>query len=600
MKLINCIITFLFLLAVGTVGINTVIAKTLYDDFSGNYVESSKWYQRDFVREVSQGKLVTKVRNSIVEENVRNTIALANPESVSTIQCDIAIMEATVDTGTNSMSFARIQGFFYNTQGSGGATGDVIALLYIGDRGSGLEAWWDVYEADDDEQNDFSELGSGTLAVPGLAYGTSYTATLEYDGDKNFTFTVEGVSASFISGPDRQRDPVTQHKGFRTGAYTDGGTGVGYVSATYDDVMINGASYDNFASGPLNQTNWQHLEFVRKIDNGKVRLTSHSTGDRENTRLTFAENYPYIEATVKIDSNSTIESGDRGIARLDGYFYNEDFGPGNHIKYQGNVWAGFYLNYYDDGTLKATVYGDKSLDADESQWDSVFGGELNLPIFKGRDYKMSIHYTGSSLIFIIKDLVTGRMDFYVHKIETSTYEPYGEYRGLLSRVYGNGSGGYMAVDFDNIYVDVAEPAATFDAAGDWEATGSNPWSISGCDDPDVSGTTDITITQNANNLTVVAHDDDGDTTFNGYVYDDTYMFMNTEVEGNETEDTYGIIVLSDNNSGSGNISVVWTDGIDTCEVGFDISISKSSTGDDNDDGGGGGGGGGCLINTLNH
>jgi len=301
-------------LVVYALGIQTVTAKTVYDDFSEEFLSSSKWTNRDVVREIANEKLVMKVRNSTIDEYGRATSSFQNPLSITTIQCDISVTEVDLDTGTDPSSFGRIHGFFYNTQSSGGAMGDIFASVSVGDRGNGIEAWWEVHEGDDDELNDFTEKGIGSLSVPGLAYGNSYTVKLEYDGDKSFTFTVGGVSASFSSGPDRQRDAVTQHKALRTGAYADGGdgSGSGYASATFDNVLTNGTAYDDFSSSPLDQTKWEQLEFVREIDNGKLRLTAHSEGDKETTRVGFVEISPYTEALVTVKSNSQIEPGDRG------------------------------------------------------------------------------------------------------------------------------------------------------------------------------------------------------------------------------------------------------------------------------------------------
>ena len=470
--------------------------------------------------------------------------------------------------------------------------------LYFGDQGNGLEAWWVVSEATDDDGNNWDDKGSGSLNVPGLSYNQSYTVKIDYDGANEFTFTVAGESNSF-TGPVRQGAEYTKYKALETIVYTEGGAGDGYVSASFDNVLTNGSAYDDFSTSPLDQTKWEKQESAREIENGKVRLVSHSTGDRDTTRLNFAEISPYTEVTVKINSSSMIDPGDRGIARIDGYFYNDTYGPGSgsdYNGYEGNVWVGFYLNYYSDGTLKAACSGDRILDAADTQSDNLFYREFNLPIILDRDYKLSIQFTGSNLRFIIKDTVTGRMDVFGYEISTSVYEPYDEYMSLCSRVYGNSTGGYMAVEFDDVYIDVAEPAATFDATGDWELTTSNAWAVGGCDLPDDGETTNITITQVGNDLSLVVHDeDDGDTTLTGYVYGNTYTFEVTEEDGGETEIVYGIITLSKNISGTGNITFIWTDGFEWCEAGFDVSIAKPSNG-----GGGGGGGGGCFVETLTH
>jgi hypothetical protein len=580
--------------------VQTAAAKTLYDDFSGDFINSSNWNDQEVVRQVTQGVLVSKVKNSPSAQDARNQTPIANASSIDIIACDISVNVADPDTGGNSEVFARVDGRFYNAQNSGTERGDIWVGLYLGNRGSGLEAWWRVIEALDDNGNEWEEKGSGTLNVPGgLTYNQSYTVEINYNGTNGFIFSVAGVTASF-TGPARLSSEYTSYKALETVVYATGGDGSGYISASFDNVFINdeASAYDDFSTAPLDQSKWEVTEFVREIDNGRVRLSSHSAGDRQNARLNFAEIWPYIEATVRIDSSSTIDPGDRGIARLDGYFYNDTYGPGSYNGYEGNVWAAIYLNYYGDGTLSAACYGEKSLDAGNTQFEELFYRKFNLPIELDRDYKLSIQLADNILFFICKDTVTGRMDIYGYEISTSINQPFNESISLLSRVYGDNSGGYMTAEFDDVYIDVSEPAATFDATGDWELVSSDLWSTTGCELPDVDETTDITITQDGNEIELIASDDEGDITFDGYVYGDTYIFSRTEDEGGETERTYGIINLSGATSGSGSISFIATDGIDTCEGGFAAELTKTSTGDSGDGGGGDGGGGGCFISTL--
>jgi hypothetical protein len=589
------IIFFLIVFAIGPTAIN---AKTLYDNFSGTALDPNKWQHTEFVRQVSGGKLISKIQSSTENTIWRNTTHFLNMPSINVIQCEIIVNEATLDTGTDTESFARIDGFFYNSQGLGGASGDVFAAIHIGDRGNGLEAYWEVSEALDDDLTNFNVV-NGEIPVQGIDFGNAYTAKLEYDGANTFTFTVAGVSATFDTGPARKGAAVTQYKGLSVGAYSNGGSGTGFASASFDNVYINnqGTLYDDFSTAPLDETKWQNREALREIDDGMVWLVSHSTGGRWDTGLSFSEIHPYIEATVRVDSSSKIEPGDRGIARLDGYFYNDTYGPGNYNKYQGNVWSGIWINYFGDGTLRAACSADKTLDADDTQWKNLFYRDFNLPIVLDRDYRLSVQFTGSHLRYIIKDTVTGRMDVFGYEIKSSVYEPYDEYRTLLSRVFGNSTGGYMAVKFDDINVDVAEPAATFDATGDWEISGSHPWSFSGCDLPDVNDTSPISITQTGNEFTMVVHEDEGDMTIEGKVYGNSYTFLRRDEENGETEIVYGVFNLSQDTSGGGNVTFVWTDGIDYCETGFDIALAKTTT--DGSDGDGGGGGGGCFVSGLN-
>ena len=135
------------------------VKKTLYDNFSGDSLSNSKWGVREFVREVVGGELVSKVGNSTGNEQARNNTVFQDPSSINAIQCDIKVITANLDTGTDPSSFARVDGRFYNTQNSGTNRGDVWAGVFIGNRGNGLEAWWEAWEAIDDDGNDWEERG---------------------------------------------------------------------------------------------------------------------------------------------------------------------------------------------------------------------------------------------------------------------------------------------------------------------------------------------------------------------------------------------------------------------------------------------------------
>jgi len=154
------------------------------------------------------------------------------------------------------------------------------------------------------------------------------------------------------------------------------------------------------------------------------------------------------------------------------------------------------------------------------------------------------------------------------------------------------------VDFDDVYIDVAEPAAMYDATGEWATTGSTPWATTGCGLPDVNDTDTITITQSDNNLIVVVPDDEGDMTLTGSVYGESYYFKRIKEDGAETEIMYGTFSLSQDTEGNGSISIIRTDGVERCEAGFDIAIFKLPTGGKGISGTDSGGGGGCFITFL--
>jgi hypothetical protein len=425
-------------------------ARALYDDFSGNLIDSSKWKEVDFVREVAGGNLASKVGNNTSTPNARNNTVFQNPSTIEDIECDITVVEVNLDTGTDNSSFARIDGRFYNTLlNPVTEEGDVWAGLHIGNRGSGLEVWWEVNESLDATGDTWAQRGTGTLTVPGLDYDIAYTAKIDYDGANGFIFTVAGVSSPLFAGPAWQDAAFLSYKGLETGAY--GSAGNGYTSALFDDVLVNSAAYDNFSTAPLDQTNWQSDEEIREIASGKLRLNRQGFDELSQINLSFKDNdIPYIEAKARIESSSQLPIGVRGNFRIQGYYYNDSRGPGSGLgynQYEGDVFARIQLNQWDNGVLSAGVYVGRS-DATQTTYTDEFGQDFTTPINFDTDYTLSIEYKGSTLTFKCNG------ETLVYNIATPRYTPFGEHRRLRSRVSLDPTeSGYIKAQVDEVYVD---------------------------------------------------------------------------------------------------------------------------------------------------
>ena len=333
MKQSLCSFIILTVIAVSFVSV-PAFSGEIYDDFSETYINPEKWKQREYVREVTGGKLVSKAANSIGSDVYNNT-HFRNGSSINVIQSDITVIRAVLDTGSSPFSCARVQGWFYNTKTSGGATGDIWAGVFIGERGSGLEAWWTVLEYLDDELTEYEVKGTGSIIPPGeLVYGTSYTAKLSYDGNNGFQFSLGGHDESF-SGPDYQRPSVAGYKTLTTRISTTGEQGTGYISALFDNVYINneGTVYDDFSTGPLDQTKWESPEFVREISDGKLRMNFQAGeyfGNAFGTAIITPtdQSSPYLESKVAIQTGSEVPDGVYGYSGVGGFFYNDSRGPG--------------------------------------------------------------------------------------------------------------------------------------------------------------------------------------------------------------------------------------------------------------------------------
>ena len=358
-----CAGTFLVLFFMVVMGPEAVGAKTLYDDFSGTYIDCAKWYYyRELVREVDPvaGKLVSKIGNPCTPGSFDNNTRFQDPGSINAIECEITVVETNLDAGNKVFSTARIEGHFYNTEFFGGATGEIAAAVGIGDDGNGLEAYWQVLEYLNDNLTDSKIIGSGTLLPPGrVKYGTPYTVKIEYDGANRFQFTVDGETQSF-TGPSRRRAAVKPCKGLLTRTGSGSASGTAYVSALFDNVYINNMAvpYDTFDSAPLDQTKWHGLEIASEQSGGKLRMNMQTENTITGIFFYLKERPDYLEAKVTVKSGSWVSPGVEGRAEIAGTYYNDSRGPGSGEEYngdEGNVGAWNWIEIDYNGNLKAVA-----------------------------------------------------------------------------------------------------------------------------------------------------------------------------------------------------------------------------------------------------
>ena len=136
--------------------------------------------------------------------------------------------------------------------------------------------------------------------------------------------------------------------------------------------------------------------------------------------------------------------------------------------------------------------------------------------------------------------------------------------------------------------------STYDATGDWKITISDCQGTCGLKD-ELEGTDIIPIDQNGNNVTLVIHEDEGDETWTGNVNGKNYDFSYSWVEDDGWTGTGNLsFTLSSSTSGTGILSMSWTDGNESCDEECEIVLIKQA-GQTQKDNGGSGGGGGCFI-----
>ena len=109
----------------------------------------------------------------------------------------------------------------------------------------------------------------------------------------------------------------------------DGADEGGYIAATFDNVYVNGSSYDTF--GPSNMIDvtkwWGTLEHVRMADNGELvsELTQRGVNGTNNMSFVNSPTILGFEADLKVVEFQN--NGARPLARLYAALYND--GTGN-------------------------------------------------------------------------------------------------------------------------------------------------------------------------------------------------------------------------------------------------------------------------------
>jgi len=448
-------ITILFLCLLS----NPVFGKKLYDNFSGDYLDSTKWESREFVREIDSNKLVLKISNQSSTGSFRSRASFKNAGTIDTIECEVTVVKTALESGSDSRSFARVDGIFYNKNASGDSTGEIWAGIFIGDSGSGLEAWWEAEQKMDDTGEVWETIEKDTLIAPGiLSYGTAYPVRISYNGSNGITFIVNGVDGTF-TGPARQRAAQTEFKELTAGVDVDGSGGIGYTHALFDNVYVNDQStaYDTFNTDRLDEENWEpwrnqeYLDVVREISGGKLRLSGCNCDSRANVTMAPSKyDRRYIEAKVLIDSDSEIPSGKEGLARMSGLYYNDSRGPGSGQPYNGNIGDVFVSNRLiidNTGQLKAVAGIYRLDDVDGMTGQSLLWQEFSTPISYDTEYTLSIKHYGTSFWFKCND------ETITYQVTTDMYEPSEKWQVFHSRVYADpGECGCLKAQFDDIYI----------------------------------------------------------------------------------------------------------------------------------------------------
>ena len=477
--------TFLTLLLMLTISFPAMAAKELVDDFNGAAIDFSKWSGFDPADDISEYFVrVSTDDDNLVLINASDGTSLYRPQGShgsrtwlrsagsGAFQATISVV-SVVDGG--GIATANLEGAYYNTISATPAdqTGDVVAMVSIGDRGNGLEAWWEILVSTHPGFETFNET-SGVIIAPGtLNLNTPYIAKIELvdinPATPTFTFTVDGTGSGPVLGPPKMGFPNFQRQHLSTLTRCCGINPS--IHATFDDVFKGNVLLDDFSTGPyLDRSKWGHYsgavvlsQRIEPTITGKLFMFVSDENILQNSKpstdfILRERNPDRIEALVSISSDSMLEAGLRGRARLNGYAYNELRDGGvNALPYDGcdgDVWVQVEIDL-KDGVLYATAFSGPETSGCDTERTLISETFTKLLAFD-TEYLLWIERDGNKLMLGLDDEV------YEHTITTPIYPPSPSagngFRRLSARIQGTstsnpaGADGVFEMLVDNVYV----------------------------------------------------------------------------------------------------------------------------------------------------
>jgi hypothetical protein len=247
-------------------------------------------------------------------------------------------------------------------------------------------------------------------------------------------------------------------KSLNTGLWgSEGGSGT--VSATFDDVMTNGAPYEDFSSAPLSATKWWDWEIVRDVVDGQLHMDVLGYGQRTTNDIYLRDEYKtdYFQADVTIRSDSFINGDDSsGEFRLIGTYYNSQYDGSGYNRDEGEVWAFNRIRHYSDGSLTNNIHIFRCDDADCNSSTELFDQDLNCTVELDTPVTLSIEKKGATLSFCCgQERVS-------HTLTGPLYAPNYKYRRFRTRGYPDPTGSvYLKTSVDNVYNSKSFPWTQF-------------------------------------------------------------------------------------------------------------------------------------------
>jgi hypothetical protein len=425
-----------------------------YDRFDNTQMDKDKWRWLEAFRDVSEGKLHLSVKSC----DSSNVTAIPTAEAFSYMKANISV-DSDSYISEEAYAHVRLKGEFYNdSRGPGSGQdynnyeGEIRAEIFIFFEGGALKSQAQVWRFDEaDPHGQHTTMFSENFTTS-IQFDTDYELSIEFTGT-SFVFKCNGETLSYpVSEPFYPSYTKLRVIDSSVNNYTGE---CGYIKAKIDNFYNekDQTPYDTFDGNQLDANKWRYGEFIREIVDEKLRMkVERCNAKGVNSASPKATNESgYIEAKVAIN-NGSVSQGRVGIARIGSFFYNDKRGPGSGLNYNGyqdNVWASNSIVLDDTGKLSVYVVALRMDDPDISTgtWTTLFWEILNMPILLGQEYRLSIRFDGSKIIYKCNN------ETKIFDIQTPTFESYDKYFYLESDIRNeNQQCGFIDATFDDIRI----------------------------------------------------------------------------------------------------------------------------------------------------
>lgn len=383
----------------GFSGVSAAPAFSPYDHFAGSFIDGSRWSATEFVREIRAGKLVFKVRTPGVFIS-NDTLVLRSTSGVTAIEAEVVAQEIAVPIG--GLARARVGQTIYNDGTSEiPGVGDIVATIATARRaGSGLFVLLRLSRC---ATSTCAASAVSDMAFPGVTPGVGQTLRLGINWD--------GAVIRFrVDGQEQIVNPATFAPIVRppTNPFASVGAAASgiesRVAATFDNVRVNGALFDDFSGGDLDAGRWRTFEFVREIQTGHLTLRARTVGGVVTNALRFrnANQIQGMQATVAVTEVGTGSPGNQ-VARLIGTFY-KSFGTAGGVGFDGDIFAAMRIIGSQAFGLQASFTMFRCQGTQCSAAPHIFTDNLD-PVALGSRHTLFVHWDGSQFSYGVDDTV---------------------------------------------------------------------------------------------------------------------------------------------------------------------------------------------------